>query len=252
MLLLERYGTLPLRAVMEYAIGYAANGYPMLPAASAAIEAVAGTFLEHWPGSAEVYLAGGVPAPGSRFANPAARDGLPSASWPRPSRPAPAANARSRPPGKRSTRASSPRRSPPTWLSAEVMDVTGHRNRGLLAGADLAGWRASAEQPVTAEFHGLTVCKTGPWGQGPVFLQQLALLDGLGIDELQPGSAALHPHRDRVGQARLRRPRGVVRRSAGQRRCRSPRCCRPSTRCPAVHWSASRHRPRSGPAPRTA
>ena len=56
---------------MEYAIGYAANGYPMLPAASAAIEAVAGTFREHWPGSAEVYLAGGVPAPGSRFANPA-------------------------------------------------------------------------------------------------------------------------------------------------------------------------------------
>ena len=43
MLLLERYGTLPLRAVMEYAIGYAEDGYPMLPAPSAAIAAVAGT-----------------------------------------------------------------------------------------------------------------------------------------------------------------------------------------------------------------
>ena len=69
MLLLERYGTLPLRAVMEYAIGYAEHGYPMLPTASAAIAAVAGTFREHWPGSAEIYLAGGVPAPGSRFTN---------------------------------------------------------------------------------------------------------------------------------------------------------------------------------------
>ena len=35
MLLLERYGKLPLREVMEYAIGYARDGYPMLPTASA-------------------------------------------------------------------------------------------------------------------------------------------------------------------------------------------------------------------------
>jgi len=69
LLLLERYGTMPLRVVMEYAIGYADYGYPMLPTASAAIGAVAGTFRDHWPGSAEIYLAGGIPAPGSRFTN---------------------------------------------------------------------------------------------------------------------------------------------------------------------------------------
>ena len=55
--------------------------------------------------------------------------------------------------------------------------------------SDLAGWSASIEAPVTGDFHGLTVCKTGPWGQGPVFLQQLALLDGLGVDDAEPGSA---------------------------------------------------------------
>src|SRR5260370_15727199 len=32
---------------------------------------VAGVFTEHWPSSAEVYLSGGTPAPGSRYANPA-------------------------------------------------------------------------------------------------------------------------------------------------------------------------------------
>ncbi len=69
MLLLERYGSLRLREVMEYAIGYAGDGYPILPTASAAIEAVAGTFRDHWPTSAETYLAGGVPAPGARFAS---------------------------------------------------------------------------------------------------------------------------------------------------------------------------------------
>ena len=65
---------LPLRAVMEHAIGYAAGGYPVLSAISAGIESVAGLFREHWPSSAAVYLtgggAGGVPVPGSRFANP--------------------------------------------------------------------------------------------------------------------------------------------------------------------------------------
>src|SRR5215472_7927460 len=69
MLLLEQYGTLPLRSVLEYAIDYAENGYPMLPTASAAIAAVADTFRDHWPTSADIYLAGGVPGPGSRFTN---------------------------------------------------------------------------------------------------------------------------------------------------------------------------------------
>src|SRR5215472_10029145 len=60
MLLLERYGTQPLRSVLQYAIGYAEHGYPMLPTASAAIGAVSDTFREHWPTSAEIYLTGGV------------------------------------------------------------------------------------------------------------------------------------------------------------------------------------------------
>ena len=38
--------------------------------------------------------------------------------------------------------------------------------------------RATWEEPAALDFRGWTVFKTGPWGQGPVFLQQLALLDG--------------------------------------------------------------------------
>src|SRR5207248_3618102 len=34
-----------------------------------------------------------------------------------------------------------------------------------------------------------TVCKTRPWGQGPVFLQQLALLDGFDLAAMGPGTA---------------------------------------------------------------
>src|SRR5215469_9258852 len=71
MLLLASRGRLRLREVMEYAIDYAADGYPVVPGISAAIESVADVFRQHWPSSAEIYLADGVPAPGSRFANPA-------------------------------------------------------------------------------------------------------------------------------------------------------------------------------------
>src|SRR5579859_4042810 len=72
MLLLREFGTLRLRDVLGYAIGYAAGGYPLVPAISGGIASVAGLFRDHWPSSAEVYLPGGaVPRAGSRFANPA-------------------------------------------------------------------------------------------------------------------------------------------------------------------------------------
>ncbi len=67
---------------------------------------------------------------------------------------------------------------------AEAIDRFSAANGGLLAGDDLASWRATVEAPVTYDFRGLTVCKTPPWGQGPVFLQQLALLDGFDLAEL--------------------------------------------------------------------
>jgi gamma-glutamyltranspeptidase / glutathione hydrolase len=188
LLLLERYGTLPLRSVMEYAIGYAEHGYPMLPTASEAIAAVEPTFREYWPSSAEIYLSGGVPAAGSRFTNrPLAsvyQRILTESEKAGPGRERQIAAAR------HAFYAGFVAEAIAGYLAdAEVMDVTHRRHRGLLSGDDLAGWSASVEAPVTADFRGLTVCKTGPWGQGPVFLQQLALLDGLGVEALEPGSA---------------------------------------------------------------
>ena len=188
MLLLERHGTMRPRDVLEYAIGYARDGYPMLPAASAQIAAMADTFREDWPTSAQTYLADGVPAAGQRFANPALAETysriLAEAEAAGPGREAQIEAAR------RAYYEGFVAEAIARYLdSAEVMDVTGTRHRGLLAGADLAAWRASAEEPVTLDFRGFTVCKTGPWGQGPVFLQQLAQLDGLPIEAMGAGSA---------------------------------------------------------------
>src|SRR5690348_8534529 len=189
MLMLREFGSLRLRDVMGYAIGYAAGGYPLLPAISWGIASVAELFRDHWPTSAEVYLPGGrVPAPGSRFANPAL-----AATYRRILDEAEATSQ------DRDEQIEAARRAyyegfvaeaiAAYLVSAEVMDVTGRPHHGLLSYADLAGWHPRLEEPLTCEFGGLTVCKTKPWGQGPVFAQQLALLDGFDLAAMGSGTA---------------------------------------------------------------
>src|ERR1700758_1362678 len=189
MQMLREFGSLRLRDVMGYAIGYAASGYPLVPAISWGIASVAGLFRDYWPSSAEVYLPGGhVPAPGSRFANPAL-----AGTYQRILDEAEAASQ------DRDEQIEAARRAyyegfvaeaiAVYLASAEVMDVTGQPHRGLLSYADLAGWHPRLEEPLTYEFGGLAVCKTRPWGQGPVFLQQLGLLDGFDLAAMGPGTA---------------------------------------------------------------
>ena len=67
-------------------------------------------------------------------------------------------------------------------------DSSGRAHRGLLAADDLAGFEASFEAPASLSYEGWTVFKTGPWGQGPVLLQQLALLDGFDLASMGAGS----------------------------------------------------------------
>jgi gamma-glutamyltranspeptidase/glutathione hydrolase len=187
MLLLAAHGTLRLREVMQYAIGYAADGYPVVPGLSSAIGWAVGVFTAHWPTSAETYLRDGAPpAPGSRSANPAL-----AGVYQRILDEAEAAGSN------REAQIEAARRAFYEGFVAEaiggylarasVMDGTGERHAGLLSAGDLAAWQASTEPPATAGYAGLTVCKTGPWGQGPVFLQQLRLLDGFGLGEAAPG-----------------------------------------------------------------
>jgi gamma-glutamyltranspeptidase/glutathione hydrolase len=189
MQLLREHGTLRLRDVMGYAIGYASGGYPLVPAISWGIASVAELFRDHWPSSAEVYLPGGrVPAPGSLFANPAL-----AATYQRILQEAEKSSA------DRDEQIEAARRAYYEGFVAEaigaylakadVMDVTGEPHRGLLSAGDLAAWLPRREEPLTFDFAGLTVCKTQPWGQGPVFAQQLALLAGFDLPDTGPASA---------------------------------------------------------------
>ncbi|MGH7067314.1 MAG: gamma-glutamyltransferase family protein [Acetobacteraceae bacterium] len=184
LLLLRDWGTWELADVLAFAIGYAESGIHLVARVPAAIEGVRPLFEQAWPTSAAVYLPGGrVPAAGSLFRNPTL-----AATYRRIIREAVG--------GSREARIEAARAA---WYRGfvaeavdrffrghELLDASGRRHRGILAADDFAGWQASIEDPVSLDYHGYTVLKCGPWSQGPVLLQQLALLRNFDLAAMPP------------------------------------------------------------------
>jgi gamma-glutamyltranspeptidase / glutathione hydrolase len=177
MLLLRDYGTKSLREVFDAAIGYAEAGHPLLFIANRHIGRLESVFREHWPTSAAVFLPGGkVPSVSQTFRNP----GL-AATYRRILTEAEAAG------GGRERQIDAARRAWYQGFVAEEIerfadaahgDPTFGTLRGVITAADLCRYEASFEKPVTLDWREWTICKPAAWTQGPVFLQQLALLDG--------------------------------------------------------------------------
>ncbi len=168
LLLLERFGTWRLEDVLAFAIGYAEDGFPVVPGFTATVER-AEPLLRDWPGSAMLYLP--APRPDSRFRNPSL-----AATWRRL-----LDEARG---GSREQELERARCVFYEGFVADEIDRSSSDGQGLLTRDDLAGWRATIEPPVSVDYRGITVCKTGPWGQGPVALQQLRLLEGFDVAKL--------------------------------------------------------------------
>ncbi|WP_445262918.1 gamma-glutamyltransferase family protein [Pseudokineococcus sp. 1T1Z-3] len=186
LVLLRDLGTWELADVLAPATGYARHGYPVLPRVSATVSAVAPLFAEHWPTSAELWLVDGAPpTPGSLHTNPAyaeVLDRLVHAGSGRPSREARIECARS------------------AWGEGFVADAvdafvrrphrhsTGTDHAGVLRGEDMAEFSAGFEDAATLDVMGVTVAKTGAWGQGPALLQSLALLEGFAPADVDPST----------------------------------------------------------------
>jgi gamma-glutamyltranspeptidase/glutathione hydrolase len=173
LLLLRDFGTFGLDDVLEQAIGYAEQGYPVIPGITATIERTE-PLLRTWPGSSELYLP--APRPGALLRNRAL-----AATYRRILEEAGT--------GSRENRIDRARDAFYRGFVADEIDRFSNENGGLIAGGDLAAWEATIEAPVAYDYQGYTVCKTAPWGQGPVLLQQLALLAGLDVSSLDIGSA---------------------------------------------------------------
>jgi len=185
--LVRDHGRLRLADVLEPAIGYAENGHPVLPGVSRALAELKETFQTEWKSSAAVWLPGGeAPPPQSLFRNPTL-----AGTWRRILDEA-----------GQGSRVQQIDRALGAWYEGFVaeaidrfcrgeplMDSSGRRHRGLLTADDMAGWRPAYEAPATFDYHGWTICKTQPWGQGPVLLQALSLLKGFDLAAMDPNGA---------------------------------------------------------------
>ena len=60
---------------------------------------------------------------------------------------------------------------------------------GFLRRDDLAAHRTRIEDPVTVSYKGYTICKCGPWTQGPYLCQALRLIEGYDLQEMGALSA---------------------------------------------------------------
>jgi gamma-glutamyltranspeptidase / glutathione hydrolase len=67
---------------------------------------------------------------------------------------------------------------------ARELDAWSRANGGLLRFSDLATHVTRIEEPATVSYRGYTVCKCGPWTQGPYLLQTLQMLEGFDLKSM--------------------------------------------------------------------
>jgi len=179
-LALERYGTLGFGDVAAAAIRYAREGFTMHPVMAEYIARYADNY-RRWPDNAAIYLPGGRgPREGDLFVQTDLAASLQfMADEER------AAAPRGRAAGLAAARDAFYRGD----LAQKI--VRYHREHGgLLTAEDLARYRSPIEPPARVDFNGVEVLSCGPWCQGPVLLQMLAVLAGedlLALGHNRPG-----------------------------------------------------------------
>ncbi len=193
MLMLRDYGSMPLAEVLAPAIFYAESGHPVLPRVADTIAEMAEFFRKEWPTSFATWLPGGsAPEAHSNVRNPVLAD-----CWKRILKEASVKSDRQEQIelARHAFYRGFVAEQIDTWLqSAEVMDASNERHKAVLNADDLAGWQATVEAPLTMDYEGWSVSKTGPWGQGPVLLQSLALLKDIGIGSMDACGADFVHH----------------------------------------------------------
>ncbi|TPW28672.1 gamma-glutamyltransferase family protein [Pararhizobium mangrovi] len=188
MLMLRDYGRLSLRAVMEPAIHYAEKGHPALPRVAATIEGLGEFFEREWPTSHETWLPGGrAPEAHGIMTNPVLAKTL--------TRLLKEGEAAS---GREGQIEAAKDAFYKGFVAEEIdrfvrdtvaMDASGTAHRGVLTGEDMARWEPTVETPASVDYHGWSVSKTQSWGQGPVLLQALKLLEGYDLAAMDPAGA---------------------------------------------------------------
>jgi gamma-glutamyltranspeptidase / glutathione hydrolase len=182
LLVLRDFGTVGLEDVLRFPIHYAERGFPMLPRIAETIGQVEALLREEWTTSGEIWLdRGRAPKPGGMWRNPSLAGTykriLSESRMAGHDREAQIDAARDA-----FLRGFVAEAIADFCARTEVLDSSGRRHRGVLTAEDMAAFAATTEPPVRVAHRGLEVCKAGPWSQGPVQLQALALLDGFDLE----------------------------------------------------------------------
>ena len=190
---LIHFGTRSFAEVAEPALALAEDGFPVhvglsgedgvmkeYAGAGASIRAFERIFRTKYPSTAKIYMPEGKPPrPGDIIRNPALG---------RFFRRLLDAEAGARGQGREAALAAVRERFYSGDIAREIA-AWSDANGGLLAESDLSGFSTRIEEPVSVEYRGVTVFKCGPWSQGPVFLQQLRLLEGFDLRTMGHNSA---------------------------------------------------------------
>src|SRR5918996_346429 len=164
----RRFCTKPLAQILDSAIGYAEDGFPIPPGIARSFASNAPK-LAQFPSTAAVLLRSGVPpGEGDRLVNPDLARSLRSVA-------AGGANEFYR------------------GALARIMIQGLQAGGGLFTAADFAGHQAEVYEPISTTYRGHTVYQTRPPSQGFLLLEMLNLLEGFDLAALgQNSAAAIH------------------------------------------------------------
>lgn len=187
---LARFGTLSFTQILQPAIDLAEKGFPVYGGLNDVLMRNLKKFTGQYPTTGEIYCPGGrPPGVGELLRNP---------DWAAMLRTLCRAEAEASGKG-RTAGIEAARNAFYRGKIAEQMlsfmadhpveDASGSAHTGLFSLEDMMEWHAEVEVPVMSTYRGLEIHKCASWTQGPVFLQQLALLKGFDLKAMGHNSA---------------------------------------------------------------
>ena len=185
-----RFGQLSFGQILAPAIELAEQGFPIYEGLHNHLKTNFIKYTELYPSTGQIYLPGGqVPAVGAVWRNPDFASMLRQMVQAEA-----AAKAKGRVAGIEAARKAFYEGEIAAQIvdfmrTNPVKDATGKAHTGHLTTSDFAEWQPELSEPATLNYRGLDVYKCGPWTQGPVFLQQLALLQGFDLAGMGHNSA---------------------------------------------------------------
>ncbi|NLO82152.1 MAG: gamma-glutamyltransferase family protein [Clostridiales bacterium] len=186
---LLKFGKLSLCDVLEPALELAEYGFPVYQALHNTLTSLRDKFVNEWPTSAEVYTPGGrIPKVGEILKQPGIARTF------RLMIEAEKSCNGDREMGIRSAmdcfyRGEIADKILEFCQNNSFKDASGKSHTALLTKEDFDTYETRLEKPVYADYKNYRVFKCGPWTQGPVFLQQLKLLEDFDLKGMGHNSA---------------------------------------------------------------